>query len=453
VLAIGRDAALACDVRSALAQAGYYVSTVQDTAAGLAACARREPDAIVFDLACSNPVEQLQRLICAQPSVPVIAVSAAQGAAAVQDAMAAGAHLLARSLVRESAGLLLERALDFQRRDAALAHYRRREAQQSCFQHLIGESSAMLRLKMQLRLLLDAQTHRLASSRRLILLQGEAGTGKAHVARLLHFDGARQDACFVRVDERVLCAADADVQLFGGTAAPTERRRGAQRSGLLRLAAGGTLYIRDIADLSLRSQDRLAAWIEHCAPAHAGGVQVIAGSRCSVAALVRDGRLRPELRRQIETTDLQLPALRKRGEDARLLAQHFLRLRAERLGAVPPALSRSAWKVLDQHAWPGNVRELRHAVERACMLQPDGVIDDAHLSLPAAAQGAGTAPTQGPQLRQLEYEALASALGRTHGNISKAARLLGVSRDTMRYRIAKHRLGGCGQGWLPSRTT
>jgi DNA-binding NtrC family response regulator len=453
VLAVGGDETLASELRSVLAQAGYYVGSARDAAAGLAVCAQRVPDAIVFDLACPNPIQQLQRLMRAQPLAPVIAVSPRQGAAAVQHAMAAGAHLMARSLVRESASLLLERALEIQRSDAALAHYRRREAQQSCLQHLVGESSPMLRLKTQLRLLLDAQAHRLASAPRLILLQGETGSGKSHVARLLHFDGARQDACFVRVDERVLCASDTELQLFGGTVAPTERRRGAQRSGLLRLAAGGTLYIRDIADLSLRSQARLAAWIERSAPALPGGVQVIAGSRCSVAALARAGRLQPELRRRFEALDLQLPPVRERGEDAVLLAQHFLRLQAERLGAAPPALSRSAWKVLDKHAWPGNVRELRHAVERACLLQSDGVIDDAHLTLPGASQGARALLPQGPHLQEIEHQALASALERTHGNISKAARLLGVSRDTMRYRIAKHRLGGCGQGWLPGRTT
>jgi DNA-binding NtrC family response regulator len=332
-----------------------------------------------------------------------------------------------------------------QRQADALAYYCRREAKRAGLEQLLGESIPMLRLKTQLRLLLDAEAQ--CDEAPPVLLLGDSGTGKGEVARALHFDGARRGRPFVRVDVEELTAPEAETRLFG-----CERGAGApeRRLGLVEAADGGTLFISDLAALAPPLQCRLLRLLEQGTMQRVGGarevpvnVRVVAATRCAPEALRRAGRLRPELHRRLEAMRLQLVPLRERGDDMWLLAHRFVEGTAERRGLTPPRLSGAARELMAFHPWPGNVRELRHALERAVLVQPEGTIESAHLEFAPAPRPAPPPPAP-PELNlhRLEREALAQALRRAYGNVSQAARLLGISRDTMRYRIARHALAG-----------
>jgi two-component system, NtrC family, response regulator AtoC len=414
VLVVAHDEVLTHDLQRALEREGYQMHWAAAGGPALLHDAPR-PDVIVLDLAWVRSGDRLSSLL--RGAVPTIAVMAPGHSAAAQEAVAAGAQLLARPVSAAALLALIDRALAERRRDRQLAHYRQRLAQRSGLRRLIGDSPPMLRLKAQLRLLLDNETP--AAPARLLLLHGERGSGRQQVARALHFDGRRRDAPFARFDGE---------------------------PELLEVADGGTLYIREVAGLAADAQTRLIDLLETGLLRRAGGaapltidVRIVAASRFGRDAL--SGHLRPELLRHLSAAVLHLPPLRERGDDVRLLARHFVAVEAEDHGTPPPALSRSALAALTRHGWPGNVRELRLAMQRALLLQRDGVIDSTHLWLTPGRRGMDVEAAPDLELRQLECDALTRALERASGNVSRAARLLGVSRDTMRYRIAKHTLG------------
>jgi two-component system, NtrC family, response regulator AtoC len=174
-------------------------------------------------------------------------------------------------------------------------------------------------------------------------------------------------------------------------------------------------------------------------------VRIIAATHRPLEELVRLGRFRADLYYRLCVVQLQLPALRERGSDILLLARHFLQAHAQRYAKPVPTLTSEAEMALLRHPWPGNVRELRNVLEQAVLLGVGDAIEAQHLALPgAAASGgafAGAGDTDSPAtLNELERTALVQALDRTGWNVSRAARLLGISRDTLRYRIDKHGL-------------
>lgn len=446
LLVVGSDPALARGLERGLARLGYLVRTARDGASALVALQQERPDGVILDLAnaaAPGGVRLLRRIRDIDATLPVMAIASPMATLTV-DAIRAGACVLAAQAAPEVVHAVFERAIGEQRRADALAYYCQREAKRAGLEQLLGESIPMLRLKTQLRLLLDAEAR--CREAPAVLLSGDTGTGKGEVARALHYDGARRDRPFVRVDVEDLAAPEAEARLFG-----RERGAGAadRRLGLVEAADGGTLFISDLGSMAPPLQSRLARLLEQGTMQRLGAarevtvdVRVVAATRCAPEALVRSGQLRPELHRRLAGVPLQLVPLRERGEDMWLLAHNFVKGTAERRGLTPPRLSGAARELMAFHPWPGNVRELRHALERAVLVQPGGTIDSAHLEFAPAPRPA-PAPLAPPELNlhRLEREALAQALQRAYGNVSQAARLLGISRDTMRYRIARHALG------------
>jgi two-component system response regulator AtoC len=445
ILVVGSNATLA----RGLGRCGYSTCTARDSASAVVALRQDRPDGVVLDLAnaaASDGVTLLRRVRDIDAKLPVVVLTSAFAGQSTftADAIRGGAFVLASPAAPEVVHAALQRLLGEQRQADVLACCRTREAERAGLGQLLGECVPMLRLKTQLRLLLDAQAR--CGDAPAVLLQGESGTGKEEVARALHFDGARRDRPFVRIDADELAAPDAEARLFG-----RERGAGAlqRRLGLVEAADGGTLFIGDLATMAPALQCRIVQLLERGTMQRVGAmrevpvdVHVIAATRSSPEALLRAGQLRPDLHRRLPGVPLQLVPLRERGDDLWLLAHCFLERAAARCGVAPPRLSGAARALLALQPWPGNVRELRHALERAVLLQPDATIDSVHLAF-APAPRAAPSPSAVPELNLhgLEREALAQALQRAYGNVTKAARLLGISRDTMRYRIAKHALG------------
>ena len=332
---------------------------------------------------------------------------------------------------------------------------------------LDGQAPAVVALRAQIRHLVafDAVGGPAVPT---LLLQGETGTGKGLVARIVHDSGPRASGPFVPVNCAAIPETMLEAELFGFEAgAFTDARRG--KPGLFDAASGGTLFLDEIDSLSLALQSKLLTAIESkrirrlgAVAEHAVDVKLIAATQHDLAGLAAVGGFRPDLYHRLAVVVLALPPLRERGDDAVRLARTLLERFAAAYGTAPKRLSVDAEGWLARYRWPGNVRELGHLVERATLLHEGARITAAELerlvtpiSSPPPLTSAQMMPEDGAQTvavdrappgahaaaAQGQAAQVRAALERTGGNVLKAARLLGVSRDTVRYRMRRYGIG------------
>lgn len=287
-----------------------------------------------------------------------------------------------------------------------------------------------------------------------VLIQGESGTGKDLLARLLHAESPRASGPLVAVNCAALPADLAESLLYG-------HRRGsftgadADHAGFVREAHGGTLLLDEIGDMPAGLQAKLLRFLESGefqpigAPrAERADVRVVAATNRDLAGEVAAGRFRADLFYRLNVVPLGLPPLRERLDDLPLLTEHFLAELGEHHGLPAPRIGRDALQLLRRWHWPGNVRELRNLCERLLILFPGGTVGAGNLPpemrspQPAQARPLLQLPGEGLSLRELEVELIRQALARTGGNRSRAARLLGLTRDTLLYRLKKYAIEG-----------
>jgi two-component system, NtrC family, response regulator AtoC len=310
---------------------------------------------------------------------------------------------------------------------------------------LIGHAPVMGALRAQIRRLAGFDTVGSALVPT-VLLQGETGTGKGLVARVIHDSGPRAQGPFLDVNCAAIPETLLEAELFGFEAgAFTDARRA--KPGLFQAAAGGTLFLDEIDALPLSLQHKLLKAIEEkrirrlgAVREHLVDVKLIAATQTDLRARVSDGHFRADLYHRLAVILLHIPPLRERGEDILILAQEFLRQYAEAHRLIPKQLSPEAETWLQRYAWPGNVRELSHLIERVMLLHPEVILDAFSLERlclgqpqPAAPVGEGAA--QADSELQDEPTRIRQALIQSGGNVVRAARLLGLSRDAVRYRM------------------
>ena len=292
-----------------------------------------------------------------------------------------------------------------------------------------------------------------------VLIEGETGTGKSTIARWLHANGPRSSAPIIEINCSTLPEALAESELFGHErGAFTDARK--ERIGLFEAADGGTLFLDEIASLPMTVQAKVLTAIEDRRIRRVGGnhprtvdVRLIAASLLPLEQLVREGHFREDLYHRLNLLHVQIPPLRDFPEDLPALAEHLLeglrkRYRLPEAGITPAGQARLA-----AARWPGNVRELLHELERALIFADTGHLDFAHLASGAPQEGPAShkpdtarllnplwqLPEEGfaleEQLQTLSQTVIEAALAAENGNVSAAARRLGVSRDFIRYRI------------------
>ena len=298
-----------------------------------------------------------------------------------------------------------------------------------------------------------AMIDKVAAAPSAVLVLGESGSGKEVVARAIHARAAEAaggpfSVPFVSINCPAVPETLIESELFGYRKGAFTGATG-NFAGKLAQAQGGVLFLDEIAEIPLPTQAKLLRFIEEKVYEPLGSTvktrvdaRIICATNKELGALVREGRFREDLYYRINTITIRIPPLRERPEDVPPLAEHFLRHYSLALGRGALEFSDEVRAILRGHAWPGNVRELRNVIERAVVLCTGPVVTTESLPQelvrPRDPAEAGLAPES--KLEQLEKAALVEAMRRTDGNVSLAARELGVSRDTLRYRIRKHGL-------------
>jgi DNA-binding NtrC family response regulator len=297
-----------------------------------------------------------------------------------------------------------------------------------------------------------------------VLIQGETGVGKGVVAKAIHRARLGDRAPWIEVNCAALPATLIESELFGYERSAFTDARTA-KPGLFEAADGGSLFLDEVGDLPLDVQAKLLKVLEAGAVRRLGGlrdrpvkVAVLAASNVDLEKASREGRFRPDLYHRLAALPIALPPLRERGRDVLELAQAFLVELGAKYRKPLTGLSPAAAAQLLAHTWPGNVRELRFAIERAVLLAPPTAaqLDDVPGLAPtpkAPASSAATSsievtaggvkvqlPPNGVPLDAIERAVLAEAMALANQNISQAARLLHISRDTLRYRLRRHGL-------------
>jgi transcriptional regulator with PAS, ATPase and Fis domain len=271
------------------------------------------------------------------------------------------------------------------------------------------------------------------------------------VARACHYESPRRDGPFIEVNCAAIPANLLETELFGHErGAFTDARE--RKIGLIEAADGGTLFLDEIGEADLAIQAKLLKVLEDQRIRRLGSVQerrvdvrVVTATNQSLEERVQEGRFRADLLYRLRVVNFHIPPLRERGADIQILAHRFLQQFARRYGKTAMAFTPEAIDALGLFSWPGNVRELRNIIEQSVLIVQDGTIDVADLSLPRIAQSVADQPrltmaADGIELAAVELDLIRQALEKTGWNITRAARMLGVSRDTLRYRVDKHGL-------------
>jgi transcriptional regulator with PAS, ATPase and Fis domain len=284
-----------------------------------------------------------------------------------------------------------------------------------------------------------------ASPASTVLLCGESGTGKGLMAEEIHASSGRCERPFQNITCGALPETLLESELFGSErGAFTDAKR--QRKGLIEVADGGTVFLDEIGEITPALQIKLLRFLEERAFKRIGGsadirvdVRVIAATHRDLEQAVRDGSLREDLYYRLRVLPVRVPPLRERLADIPPLAAFFVESYNESFHKRVHGLSRGALARLAAHGWPGNVRELKNVIERAMLLSEGDQLTEADLpSLrPAAPPHQVELPAEGLDLPRLEHDLLHQALHRSGGNRSRAARLLGLSRHQIRYRLQK----------------
>jgi DNA-binding NtrC family response regulator/predicted ATPase len=281
-----------------------------------------------------------------------------------------------------------------------------------------------------------------------LLLQGETGTGKGLVARVSHDSGPRARGPFIEVNCAAIPETMLEAELFGFEAGAFSDAKRA-KPGLFEAASGGTLFLDEIDALPLVLQSKFLTALDGKRVRRLGAVaerpvdvKLVAAAQVDLSAQVMAGRFRADLYHRLAVVVLEIPPLRVRGKDILVLAEHFVRHYAMVHGVSPKRLSESAKAWLQGYRWPGNVRELSHLLERVTLLSPETIIGPntlVRLCLPptGAALAASAAPAPGADIVQDEATQIRQVLEQTQWNVVQAARLLGLKRSTLRYRMVR----------------
>lgn len=447
VLLIEDETLFARAVIKRLRQAGYDCEGADTLAGGQAVIRQFMPDIVLLDMRLpdGSGMDLLAELIAR--GLPVIVMTAYGEVNDAVSAMKQGAtDYLKKPVDLEELLLAIDKAQRSTTLKHQLDHSRQRDSHAAEGVEFIGESPAMQAVQNQIQRI--AKLVSVADvAPPTVLITGETGTGKDVAARLLHHFCKNSDRPFVHVDCASLPADLIESELFGHEKGAYTSAQGS-RCGLIEAAEDGTLFMDEIGELPLTLQAKLLNVLERRMVRRLGSTKerpvparFVAATNRDLQQMVLDGRFRADLYYRLNVLNLEMPPLRERGDDVLLLARHFAQQTARRYGLPHREYSVDAVQSMREYPWPGNVRELKHQISRGVLLSRGDEITAADLALPFVDGIAGqdkAASSAATTLEEAEKMLILNALKQSGGNVSEAARLLGITRMTIRYRMEKH---------------
>jgi two-component system response regulator AtoC len=443
VLVVDDDAAVGTVLAALLKQAGFEATFVPNAEAALATLEKRPFDLVMSDVRMPGMdgfalLATIRRLM---PEVPVVLLTAHGTVSMAVEAMKAGAaDFVTKPFAKDEVLFTARKALGLSKapREAPPA--------QVMADGMVGRSRSMDEVR--------ALIAKAAGSQATVLVLGETGTGKELAARAIHAQSSRAKEAFVRLTGGAIPDTLFESELFGyekGAFTGAVNRK----PGRVELAKGGTLFLDEVGELSMPIQVKLLRLIQEREFERVGGTETLKADVRFVAAthrpleeMVREGTFREDLFYRLNVIPLVLPPLRERADDIDALAQHFVKALGDTHGRPGASLSPEALGLLRGQPWPGNVRQLQNFLERLVVLANADLLGAEDVQRELSRAGAPTAsnvvtpapsPTGGPLLddrrRDAEKAAVQDALNRAKGNRALAARLLGVSRRTLYYKL------------------
>ena len=454
ILVVDDDEAIRWTLREALQSWGFEPVEAATVAEAVKQFKTEVPAAALLDidLPDGSGLDVLREIKTEDPDAIVIMITGNVQIANTISALRGGAYdFIAKPINLEELRVTIRNAIETRHLRREVEQARKERSREFNFRQIVGDSPAM---KKMLGLAAKVAESEVSS----VLLQGESGTGKDLVAKAIHYGSQRAERPFVAINCAALPATLIESELFGyEKGAFTDAK--ARKEGLFEQAEGGTLLLDEIGELELSLQAKLLRVLEEGAFRRVGGLKDIALDVRVLAASNRDlkteseaGRFRLDLYYRLSIIQIDIPPLRERGDDVLLLSQHYIDTIGARLKRSQriKGLSSEAKEVFRKYNWPGNVRELRNIIERALILEdsdeitveylPVGLTTNLRLSPPGDAQQTSTRfvlPPEGISLDEAELSFVRQAIERSGGNQTRAAELLGISRDQLRYRLKK----------------
>jgi DNA-binding NtrC family response regulator len=423
-----------------LASSGYEVDQAGSAEEALRLADRA--DLVLTDLRLPgmDGLELLAVLRRQDSRVPVVVMTAFGTVEKAVEAMKAGAvDFLMKPFSLDHLMAVVAKALEFRALRDENLQLREELGRRYAFDNIVGRSPAMQEI--------FATIMRVAPTRATVLLAGESGVGKDLIARAIHFHSPRRDRPFVKINCTAIPENLMESELFGFEKGAFTGAV-ASKPGKFELADTGTAFLDEIGDVPGAIQVKLLRVLQEREFERLGSnktrhidVRILAATNRDLRAALEEGTFREDLYYRLNVVPINIPPLRERREDIPFLAEHFVRKLSREVGAKAESISEGAIQKLMEYSWPGNVRELENVIERSLVLSTGSRLEAADIKLDvhprAASAAAGNFLPEGMTLDEYEQSIIREALRRANGNKSQAARLLGLTRNALRYRLSQ----------------
>ncbi len=455
ILVVDDERLVRWSLQQKLVQWGYHAVLAEDGAAALTRARLDTPDLITLDVKLPDMtgIEVLSELRRRKIHIPVILITAF---GVVDDAVRSlklGAYdFIEKPINFEKLQNSIRNALETRRLRSEIALTHEKQRNEFSVSRIIGISDHIREVRELIKKIA-------ASEASTILIQGESGTGKDLVSHAIHYESSRRERPFFAINCAAIPENLMESELFGHEmGAFTDAR--SQKKGMFEMTDGGTLFLDEISEMTLGMQAKLLRVLEGQTFRRVGGVKninvdvrVIVASNRNLEEAVRASKFRQDLYFRLAIIPVHLLPLREHKEDISPLLRHFIRHYNQKFRKNIQGFTKEAHDLLLSYEWPGNIRELKNAIERVMILEEDDQVTTSYLPihiskggiLPAPqteepAFGQFQFPKGGTPLYSVERELIRRALEQAHGNKTTAARLLQITRDTLRYKVKKYKL-------------
>jgi two-component system response regulator AtoC len=459
ILIIDDEKTIRWSLSEALSESNYDVVDAETAEKGVKLFKEKSPDLVLLDMKLpdGNGIGVLREIKGDDPLVPVIMMTAYGEVETAVEAMKGGAYdFILKPYSLEKLRVTIANALETHRLKSEIAYLKSGSTGRSFFKQFIGQSEQMVQIFDKIQKIGQSKANT-------ILITGESGCGKELVARAIHACSHEDSRPFMEINCASVPETLLESELFGHEkGAFTDAKM--RKKGLVELAEGGTLFLDEIGEMGTTLQSRLLRVLENKTFRRVGGVKdlhvntrIISATNRDLESAIEEKIFRKDLYYRLKVIPLHIPPLRERKEDIPLLVNFFVERYNKELGKRVKPVSREVMELLMAHEWPGNVRELKNVIERAMLLEAEEEILSSHLppEVVGAVADAGASTKASASLldsffpmtlKEMEKIQIERTLEQTDGNKSKAANILGISRQTLREKLKTFHAGSDSAG-------